>query len=545
MAKAWRRLRLPPQPLEKDWPRQLRGLQLMASPGSGAPLQGRQIGEELEGAAGLPLGLAGPVVLAGAVVAPAGDGDHPTVAAVQQHHRPLAHPQRGGSGQATAQLPLHHRLHRRIEVGLHQEIPLSRHIRPQQPLQVKTHLVGVVGRRPPTAAAAGLAPQLNGAAAGAAGLVGAEAAAVGHLQQHHVPGLQGRLGIDAGIMAVGRGQQTHQQGRLLQAELGRRLGEEMAGGVFEAPTHPQIHPVQIAQQQVALAETGLQLQGHQQLPPLADQRLPLAHLLGVEAAGQLLGQGAAPLQHPATEHVGGQGPGGADRIHAGVPPEAAVLTGEQGIHQGRREIGEGIVFAMFARFDGTERPVQAVVEGEGASHRRQAAPHRGPQEGQSQQQQAPRTHARQNQGEAAGEPQSPGHRLALEHQLRQPRLLGGAEAHHIAIPQQQLPDPLAPPEQPVGGAAVTDQPLVAHRFEPGVLLADSRVVEAQLQTRISAEADQPAVERHPAGGLAAQMDLDLSGRRALQLHQPPFQALNGAHGGVPPRGPGSGRPPPR
>ena len=53
------------------------------------------------------------------------------------------------------------------------------------------------------------------------------------------------------------------------------------------------------------------MQGHQQFPPLALQGFPLANLVGIEGASQLLGQGAAPFQHATPHQVGEQGPGGA------------------------------------------------------------------------------------------------------------------------------------------------------------------------------------------------------------------------------------------
>ena len=112
----------------------------------------------------------------------------------------------------------------------------------------------------------------------------------------------------------------------------------MAGGILKTPARAEINAVQIAEQQVALAETSFQLQRHQQFPPLALQGFPLAHLLWVEAAGQLLGEGAAALQYPAPHQVGEQGAAGAHRIHAWMPPEAAVFTGEQRIDQHRRVV---------------------------------------------------------------------------------------------------------------------------------------------------------------------------------------------------------------
>ena len=80
---------------------------------------------------------------------------------------------------------------------------------------------------------------------------------------------------------------------------------------------------------------GFELKRHQQFTPLARQGFTAAHLVGVEAAGQLLREGAAAFQHPSAEQIGGQRPGCAHGIDARMPPEAVVFTGEQGSHQVR------------------------------------------------------------------------------------------------------------------------------------------------------------------------------------------------------------------
>ena len=218
---------------------------------------------------------------------------------------------------------------------------------------------------------AGQAGEGDGPAAGPVGLLGAQMARIDHLAEHAIAGLQGRLGVAAGIPAVGGGQQAHQQGRFVEVEPGGGLVEIHPGGILKSPAHPQIHPVEVGEQEVALAEALLQLHRHEQLPPLALQGLALADGFGIEAAGQLLGEGAAALQHPATHQVGHQGPARADRIDAWVPPEAAVFAGQQGVNQHGWVIAQARVFVVLARLGRTEGPVGAVIEGEGTAHRGQ------------------------------------------------------------------------------------------------------------------------------------------------------------------------------
>ena len=97
-------------------------------------------------------------------------------------------------------------------------------------------------------------------------------------------------------------------------------------GIFKAPPDAEIHPIEVAQQQRLLAEARFQLQRDQQFIPFALQRVALAHLVGIEAAGQLLGEGAAALQHLAASNVDEQGTGDANRIDPWMPPEAGVFA---------------------------------------------------------------------------------------------------------------------------------------------------------------------------------------------------------------------------
>ena len=150
----------------------------------------------------------------------------------------------------------------------------------------------------------------------------------------------------------------------------------MAGGILETPANTQINPVEIAQQQIPLAETGLELERHQQLTPLAAKGFTLTHLIGVQAAGQLLGEGAATFQHPSSEHVGNKGTARTNRVDAGMPPEAAVLTGKQGIDQHPGIALQGFELPMLLGLGSCDCFALPVVEHQGPSHRGEAAAYR-------------------------------------------------------------------------------------------------------------------------------------------------------------------------
>ena len=101
----------------------------------------------------------------------------------------------------------------------------------------------------------------------------------------------------------------------------------------------------------------------------------------------MLGEGAPPLQHSAAQQVGHQGATGADRVDAGVPPEAAVLTGEQGIEQHPRIALKLRLFPVAAVIGRSDRPIGTVVEQQRPSDGRQASPDRhqhGPHEPEQQ-----------------------------------------------------------------------------------------------------------------------------------------------------------------
>ena len=87
----------------------------------------------------------------------------------------------------------------------------------------------------------------------------------------------------------------------------------------------------------------------------------------------MLGEGGAAFQDASTDQIGDQGPAGADRIDAGMPPEAAVLTGEQGIDQQLGVTLQPPLFPVAAVIGGGDRPIGTVVEEQWPAHAGEAA----------------------------------------------------------------------------------------------------------------------------------------------------------------------------
>ena len=106
-----------------------------------APLESDQIGNQLEGAAGLAQGHRGPIELALAVVATAGKGKDAAGARIEHHHGPFPHPQRLAVAKSLAQQPFHLLLQVAIQIGIDQEIALGRHLCPHQLIEVAAHLI--------------------------------------------------------------------------------------------------------------------------------------------------------------------------------------------------------------------------------------------------------------------------------------------------------------------------------------------------------------------------------------------------------------------
>ena len=268
----------------------------------------------------------------------------------------------------------------------------------------------------------------------------------------------------------------------------------MAGGILKTPAHTQVHPVQITQQQVAFAEAGFQLECHQQFTPLAFQGFPLAHLVGIERARQLLGQGAAALEHAAPEQIRDQGPGGSHRIHAGMPPETAVLTGQQGVDQHAREMAQAVELVVAQPIGGGDRFALLVVEHQGPPHRGQAAADGGLHHGEAKQQNPTGGDASEDQAAGSRQAVPLGHWPDLHIQLGQAALLAGPKAHAVAIHQQQFPHPPPLPPQTIGGPLIPQDPLLALQLEQRMVAADGAVVDLNLTIAIATDAVDPGVQ---------------------------------------------------
>ena len=139
-----------------------------------------------------------------------------------------------------------------------------------------------------------------------------------------------------------RPHQAGEHGRFGERELLRRLGEVAPRGRIDpVGAGAEVGRVQVAQEDLLLAELALQPEGNDGLLDLAAQVL-----VGRQEheARQLLGDGAAALARAAGLPVAPGGPQDAPRIDAKVAVEPAVLDGHDGLgkvggHVGRRDLG--------------------------------------------------------------------------------------------------------------------------------------------------------------------------------------------------------------
>ena len=307
-------------------------------------------------------------------------------------------------------------------------------------------------------------------------------------------------------MAVRRGEQPHQEGRLLHSQGAGRLAEQAAGGILEAPARPKEHTIEVAQQQIGLAEARLQLHGHQQFPPFPAQGLALTHHSRVKAAGQLLGERAAPLQHPTAQQVGYQGATGADRVDPGVPPETLVLTGQQGIDEHLRIATQPRLFPVAPVIGRSDRPVGPVVEQQRPPDRGQASPDGNQQGPQQPEQQATSGQGGRSQNRESELAEPVARPRVVECNFRQFRQLRWPQAHPIPIAEQQFTHPAPLPPQPIGGARVAEQPVLPPPFQQGMATAHRRLLKHNLGVGVPADPIEAAVQWNPPLQLGLQVD---------------------------------------
>ena len=105
--------------------------------------------------------------------------------------------------QKPLQADLNHLLQRWVEIGFHDEVPLSGHIAAHQLLEIALHLIAVDGRWSAGDTGAGFRRQLNRSSPGDASLISREAAFANHLVEHPIACCQRSLWIAAGVMAIG------------------------------------------------------------------------------------------------------------------------------------------------------------------------------------------------------------------------------------------------------------------------------------------------------------------------------------------------------
>ena len=301
-----------------------------------AGVQGRQKGEQLEGRARLTQGL-NPIEAGAGVIAPAHVGQDVAALGVERDQRPLGEPHRGcWALEETLQLLLRQGLHRRIDGAEHGVVAasvLAAQIQPEAgALQLTDHVVGEEGIAGEARLSASGGIDVQGPPLGVDQALIAQPALLMHQLQHQVAPLQAGTGIVgvAGAVAVGAGQQSHQESRLAHIEIAGRLAEIQLGRLLETlGAKPQIRAIEIELEDPVLAEAHLQLQRHPQFPQLAGEAEVAPHL-GVDHARHLLGEAAAAA-------AAAQGrTQGAKQVEPTVPAEAGLLGGHQRLAQMQR-----------------------------------------------------------------------------------------------------------------------------------------------------------------------------------------------------------------
>ena len=170
-------------------------------------------------------------------------------------------------------------------------------------------------------------------------LFSADHAGFRHQGQHHLLALPGGIRMLEGIVSCWRLGEARQQSGFRQIQLGGRRPEiGLAGSLDPVSQAAVVHLVEIKGQDLAFRQRVCQVPGQHSLAQLAPQAA-VGALAGAEqqAAGHLLGEGAAARQGLAALQVDPGGTQDAAQVDPGVLVEAAVLGGDGGLLQRQRD----------------------------------------------------------------------------------------------------------------------------------------------------------------------------------------------------------------
>jgi hypothetical protein len=160
-----------------------------------------------------------------------------------------------------------------------------------------------------------------------------------HAAQHHA--LAGDGGVLPAIRVEARWPlgQTREERRLRGRDQGRRHAEVRAAGALGSRDLVAVgRQVQIQGQQLALAEAVLETQGHQRLAQLLGHAARARGLAAVQQVlGHLLRQRRPAFHHASFRKVHARRAKNRHGVDARVTPEPAVLHGNRGGHQHRRQ----------------------------------------------------------------------------------------------------------------------------------------------------------------------------------------------------------------
>ena len=295
-----------------------------------AMFQRRQIDEGLESAARLAHRVGGAVEAGQAIGAATHHGANGAIRR-HRHQRGLGDIELAAvGGQALKHGGLRQALGLKVETGLDHD---GFGARPDQAVQLRHHPIREIAR----------AWRTGGAHDARAGLrrrqpcFEIEIACFLHRLQHHQRAFMRGVGIGERVVARGRLDDARQDCRLGESKLGGMLAEEFLRCRFQAiQAGAEIDLVEIQAQDLILGVAGLQIDG--------ERRFLKFSLIGAagreeQILGQLLRQGRAALHHAARRHVAHGGARQAEGIDAEMAAEAAILDGDEGVHDIVGQVG--------------------------------------------------------------------------------------------------------------------------------------------------------------------------------------------------------------
>ena len=156
-----------------------------------------------------------------------------------------------------------------------------------------------------------------------------------HPSEHDIALPEGCLEVVERRVTVGAADQSRQKGRLREAHVGCGFSEVgLARRLDPVETGAEVDAVHVELEDLLLGHLHLDAEGHGRLEELAVEGLAAER---EAVAGQLLGDRAGPLLHPANEKVPHGRTCDAERVDSAVLVESRVFAADQGLDEIRRD----------------------------------------------------------------------------------------------------------------------------------------------------------------------------------------------------------------